>query len=120
MVGVSQRPRLVWVKVRVASDSRPWEVGVSQEATLAVEGRAVAVETRSKDDGDVHVLLGPLQLAVGHGLKAQRRHVLPHVEGSPNGIVGLLGTHLGRHVLYTEGTRDEGEESYDWENNEVK
>jgi len=45
MVGVAQRPRLIRVKVRVASNSRPWKVGVRQEAPLAVEGRAVAVET---------------------------------------------------------------------------
>lgn len=100
MVGVAECPRLIRVKVRVAPDARPWKVGVCQEAALAVEGRAVAVETRGEDDGDVHVLLGPLQLAVGHRLEAQRRHVLPHVEGSPNGVVGLLGAHFGRHVLY--------------------
>lgn len=100
MVGVAQCPRLIRVKVRVTPDARPWKVGVRQEAALAVEGGAVAVETRGEDDGDVHVLLGPLQLAVGHRLEAQRRHVLPHVEGSPNGVVGLLGAHFGRHVLY--------------------
>lgn len=100
MVRVAQRPRLVRVKVRVAPDARPWEVGVCQEAALAVEGGAVAVETRGEDDGDVHVFLGSLQLAVGHRLEAQRRHVLPHVEGSPDGVVRLLGTHFGRHVLY--------------------
>lgn len=100
MVGVAERPRLIRVKVRVAPDARPGEVGMRQEAALAVEGGAVAVETRGEDDGDVHVLLGPLQLAVGHRLEAQRCHVLPHVKGAANGVVGLLGAHFGRHVLY--------------------
>lgn len=100
VVGVAQCPRLVWVKVCVASYSRPWKVGMGQEAPLAIEGWAVSVETWSEDDGDVHIFLAPLQLAVGHSLEAQRRHALPHVEGSPNGVVGLLSTHFGCHVLY--------------------
>jgi len=103
MVGVAQCPRFVRVKVCVAPYSRPWEVGVGQEAAFAVKRRAVAVETRSEDDGDVHVLLGALQLAVGHRLEAQRRHILPDVEGPANGVVGLFRAHFGRHVLYAVG-----------------
>ena len=99
VVGVPQRPRLVRVKVRVPADAGAREVGVGQEAALAVEGRAVAVETRGEDDGDVHVAPAALQGAVGHGLEAQRRHALPHVEGPADGVVGLPGAHLGRHVL---------------------
>ena len=108
VVGVPQRPRLVRVKVRVPADAGAREVGVGQEAALAVEGRAVAVETRGEDDGDVHVLLCALQLTVGHGLEAQRRHVLPHVERSPYGVVRQLAAHLGRHVLYAARTSKEG------------
>lgn len=100
VVGVPQRPRLVRVKVRVSSYPRPWKVGVRQKAALAVKGGAVAVKARCEDDGDVHVGLGPLQLAVRHSLEAQRRHVLPHVERPPYGIVGLLGADFGRDVLY--------------------
>lgn len=118
VVGVAQRPRLVWVKVCVASYSRPWKVGMGQEAPLAIEGWAVSVETWSKDDGDVHVFLAPLQLAVGHSLKAQWRHALPHVEGSPNGVVGLLSTHFGCHVLYAAEMWDkrQGVKKLDWRN----
>lgn len=100
MIGIPQRPRLIWVKVCVASYSWPWKVGVGQKPSLAIKRRTVTMETWSKDDGDVHVLLGPLQLTVGHGLEAKRRHILPHVERSPNGIMGLLRTHFGCHVLY--------------------
>lgn len=45
MVGVAQRPRLIRVKMRVTSDSRPGEVGVCKEAALSVKGRAIAMET---------------------------------------------------------------------------
>lgn len=85
--------------MRISSDSRPWEVGVCQKAALAIEGGAVAMKARGEDDGDVHVHLGALQLAVGHSLEAQGGHVLPHVEGPPDGVVGLLSTHFGRDVL---------------------
>ena len=111
MVGVSKRPRLIWVKVRVASYSWPWKVGVCQEATFTVEGRTITMETWSEDDGDVHVFLCSLQLAVGHSLKAQRCHILPNVKGSPNGIMGLLCTHFGCHVLYAANMWDKGGES---------
>lgn len=100
MVGVAQCPWLIWVEMCVASYSRPWKVGMGQEAALAVKGRAIAMKTWGEDDGDVHVFFGPLQLAVGHSLKAQGRHILPDVKSSPNGIVGLLSTHFGCHVLY--------------------
>lgn len=104
VVGVAQCPRLVWVKVCVASYSRPWKVGMSQETALTIEGWAVAMEAWSKDDGDVHIFLGPLQFTIGNSFKAQRRHVLPHVKRSANGIVGLLSADFGRHVLYTAET----------------
>lgn len=106
MVGVAQCPWLIWVKVCIASNSGPWKVGVGQEATFAIKGWTVTVETWSKNDGDVYVFLGPLQFAVGHGLKAQWRHILPNVKGSPDGVVGLLSTNFGRHVLYAAETWD--------------
>lgn len=55
MVGVSQRPRLVRVKVGVASDAGTREVGVGQEASLAIKRRAVTMETRGEEDDDVSV-----------------------------------------------------------------
>lgn len=100
MVGVSQRPRLIRVKVCVSSYSRPWKVGVRQKAALAIKGRAVAVKARREDDGDVHVGFAALQLAVRHSLKAQGGHILPHIEGPPYGIVGLFSAHFGCDVLY--------------------
>ena len=108
VVRVSQRPRLVRIKMRVPSYSGPWKVGVCQEAAFAIEGRAVAMEARGEDDGDVHIGLGALQLAVRHGLKAQGGHVLPHVESPPDGVVGLFRTDFGRHVLYAAKRRNEG------------
>lgn len=76
-----------------------------QKAALAIEGRAVAVKARREDDGDVHVSFGALQLAVRHSLEPQGGHVLPHVEGPPNGVVGLLSTDFGRDVLYAAKRR---------------
>lgn len=70
MVGVAQGPRLIWVKMRVSSYPRPRKVGVRQEAPLAVKGRAITMKPWREDDGDVYVFFGPLQLAVGHSLKA--------------------------------------------------
>lgn len=94
MVGVPQGPRLVRVKVCVPSDAGAREVGVGEEASLAVEGRAVAVKTWSEDDGDVHVTPARLQGAVWNGLEAEGRHALPHVKRPADGVMGLPGTHL--------------------------
>lgn len=56
VVGVAQRPGLVQVKVCVTTDAGPREVGVSQEAALAIKRRTVAVETRCEEDHDVSLL----------------------------------------------------------------
>lgn len=64
------------------------------------------METGSEDDGDVHIFLGPLHLAVWHGLKAEWCHVLPDVKGSPDGVMGLLRAHFGCHVLYAAEAPD--------------
>lgn len=56
VVGVAQSPGLVQVKVCVAADAGPGEVGVGQEAALAIKWRAVAMETRRKEDHDVGLL----------------------------------------------------------------
>lgn len=70
MVWIPQGPGLIWVKVRVSSYARAWKIGVGKETALPVEGWAVAVETRSEDDGDVHVTPASLKGAVRNSLKA--------------------------------------------------
>lgn len=56
MVGVSQRPRLIRVKVCVSPDAGAGEVCVGQETPLSIEGRAVAMETGGEEDHDVSLL----------------------------------------------------------------
>lgn len=73
MVGVAERPGLVRVKVRVSSDAGAGEVGVSQETALAVERRAVAMETRGEEDHDVGLLPLVLDLRVRHLLSGKRQ-----------------------------------------------
>lgn len=70
MVRVPQGPGLIWVKVRVPSYAWAGEIGMGEESPLPVEGWAVAVKTRSEDDGDVHVTPASLQGTVWNGLKA--------------------------------------------------
>ena len=41
----------------VTSDVGAWEVGMRKEATLAIEGCAVAMEAISEEDHDVSLLL---------------------------------------------------------------
>lgn len=108
MVRVPERPGLVRVEVRVAPDARAREVGMGQEASLSIKGRAVSVETRRENDGYVHVPLAALQLTVGDLLEGQRGHVLPHVEGSADSFPGLRVSDFGSHVLYAGMERKEG------------
>lgn len=73
VVGVAERPGLVRVKVRVSSDAGAGEVGVSQETALAVERRAVTMETRGEEDHDVGLLPLVLDLRVRHLLSGKRQ-----------------------------------------------
>lgn len=73
VLGVTQRPGLIQVEVRVAADAGSGEVGVRQEAALAVKRRAVAVETRCKEDHDVGLLPLELHLRVRHLLQHTAR-----------------------------------------------
>lgn len=107
MVGVAQGPGFIRVEMRIAPDPRPREVRVSQEPSLAVERRAVAMETGREDDGDVYVALTALQCAVGDGLEVQRRNALPHIECPADGFVRLTRTHFRSHILYTGGKNKE-------------
>lgn len=101
MVGVAQRPGFIGVKMRIAPYPRSREVRVSQEASFPIKRRAVPMETRCKDNGDVHVTLTALQRAVRYSLEVQRRNALPHIECPPDGFMSLSCTHLRGHILYT-------------------
>ena len=80
------------------------EVGVRQEAPLAIEGAAVTVETLSEEQHDVGELLHLVSdVAVGDLAEGQRGHALPHLEGLPDGLVGLELAHLGGVVLDAAG-----------------
>lgn len=107
MIRISQCPRLVGVKMSVSPDAWSREVGVGQKPPLPVKGRAVPMETGRENDGDVHVLLAVLQLAVGNLLEGQRGDVLPHVEGTADRSAGLGVPYFWSYVLYTEIQRKE-------------
>lgn len=70
MVGVAERPRLVRIEVCVSTNAGAGEVGVCEEAALAVERRAVAVKTRGEKNHDISFLPLVLDLRVRHLLEA--------------------------------------------------
>lgn len=74
-----------------------------QEATLAIKWTAVIMETLSKEDHDVcKVLHFVTNVAVGDFPEMEGGDTLPDCEGLPDGLIGLVFTHLGGIVLYTE------------------
>jgi len=94
--------------VRVSADAVAGEVRVSQEAALAVERRAVAVETLREREHDVRELVDLVpDLAVGDLPEGQRDHVLPDLEGFSDGFVCALLPDLRGVVLYAD--RKDGE-----------
>lgn len=103
MVGVAQGPGFIGVEMCITPYPRPREVCVSQEASFSVKRRAVTVETRCEDNGDVYITLTALQRAVGDSLEVQRRDALPHIKCPPDGFVSLPCTHFRGHILYTGG-----------------
>ena len=113
--------------MRVPADARAGEVSVGQEPPLSVKWRAVAMETRGKEDHDVGLLALVLDLRVGHflcgtehgvaaaqagggggatDLEGERRDALPHPEGSPHRPLGVLLTHFRGEVGNTAGNRE--------------
>lgn len=87
--------------MRVSPDAVSWEVSVGQEAALAVERRAVAMEALSEGQHDVCELVDLVSdLAVGDLSEGERDHALPHFEGSPNGFIRGSLANLGGVVLY--------------------
>lgn len=87
----------------VSTDANAREIGVCQETPLAIKWAAVTVETLSKEYHDVSKLLHFVPyVAVGNFPEAKRGDALPHLEGLPDGLVGLILTHLWGVVLYTK------------------
>lgn len=100
---VSNSPRLGCIKVGVPTDAVTGEVGVGQEAPLAVKRTAVTMETFSKEDHNVCKLLHLVPyVAVGDFPETEGGDALPHLEGLPDGLMGLVLTHLRGVVLNTE------------------
>jgi len=101
---VAGGPGLGAVEVGVPADVGPGEVGVGQEAALAVEGRAVPVEALGEEDHDVRLRRPALpHVPVGHLAESQRRRCRPDAEGPPDGAEGPRLAHLGRVVLDAGG-----------------
>lgn len=87
----------------VSTDAITREVGVCQESSLAIERAAVAVETFGEEDHDVGKLLHLVAyVTVGDFPETEGGDALPHLEGLPDGLVGLILAHLRGVVLYTE------------------
>lgn len=92
------------IKVRVAPNAVPREVGVRQEPTLAVERRAVAVEALGEGQHDVRVLVHLVSyVAVRNLPEGDRDDAFPDPEGSPDGLVRGPLAHLRGVVLYAGG-----------------
>lgn len=74
-----------------------------QEAPLAIERAAVTVETLGEEEHNVGKLLHLVPyVAVGDFPETKRGDALPHLEGLPDGLVGLVLTHFWGVVLYAE------------------
>ena len=87
--------------MRVSPDAVPGEVGVSQEAALAIERRAVAVETLREGEHDVRELVDLVpDLAVGDLSEGERDRTLPHLEGLSDGFLCGSFSDLWGVVLY--------------------
>lgn len=106
LVDVAGGPGLSKVKVGVSADAVSREVRVSQEAALAIERRAVAVEAVSKGQHDVcKAVRLCFDLAVGNLPEGEWDHALPHPEGFPDGFkCGSLANFRGV-ILYAVITK---------------
>ena len=101
LVDVASRPGFGVVEVRVAPYPVPGEVRVSQEAALAVERRAVAVETLGEGEHDVSVLVDLVpDVAVRDLSEAERDGGLPHLKSPADGLVCSVLPNLRGVVLY--------------------
>ena len=87
----------------VPTDAIAGEIGMRQEAPLAIERAAVSVETLSEEEHNVGKLLHLVSyVAVGDFPEAKRGDALPRLESLPDGLMGLVLTHLRGVVLYTD------------------
>lgn len=87
----------------VPTDAVTREIGMCQKAPLAIEWAAVTVETLGEEEHDVGKLLHLVPyVTVWDFPETKRGDALPHPEGLPDGLVGLVLTHLRSVVLYTE------------------
>lgn len=103
LVCVPSGPGLSEVKVRVSPDAMSGEVGVSQEAALAIERRAVTMETLREREHDVCELVNLVfDLAVGNLSEGERDHTLPHLEGFSDGFMCGSFSDLWGVVLYAD------------------
>lgn len=101
LVDVAGRPGFGVVKVCVAPYPVPGEVRVSQEAALAVEWRAVAVETLREGEHDVSVLVDLVpDVAVRDLSEAERDGGLPHLKRPADSLVCSVLPNLRGVVLY--------------------
>lgn len=86
----------------VATDADSREEGVGKESTLPVKGTAVTMEPLTEEDHDVCELFHLVpDVAVGDFPEAERGDALPHLEGLPDGLVGLVLANLGGVILDT-------------------
>lgn len=87
--------------MRVAPDAVAREVGMSQEAALAIKWCAVAMETLGKGQHDVCKLVDLVSdLAVGNLSEGDRDRALPHLEGFSDGFIRGPFADLWGVVLY--------------------
>lgn len=87
--------------MRVSSNAVAGEVSVSQEATLAIERRAVAVEALCEGQHDVCKLVHLVpDLAVRDLPEGERDGRLPHFERPPDGFICGAFANFRSVVLY--------------------
>lgn len=87
----------------VPSDAIPREIGMCQETSLTIERAAVTMETLGEEEHDVCKLLHLVPyVTVGDFPETEWGDALPHLEGLPDGLVGLVLADLRGVVLYTE------------------
>lgn len=100
---IPDSPGLGRVKVGIPSDVGAREIGMGQEATLAIERRAVTMETLSEEDHDVCLLLMALaDIGIGHLSETKWCGALPHAERLANGLERGILAHLGGVILDAE------------------
>lgn len=85
------------------------KVGVSQKAALAIERRAVTVESLREGQHDVRVLVDlASDPAEGDLSEGEWDHTLPHSEGFSDGLKSATFAYFRRVVLYAVIEEDRG------------